>query len=304
MPDRNQIQQALLEPINLASIGILAVTGILVHSPAFLGAIVVEAVYLAVIPDSKWYAQILSGRYNREVSLRRERLKLEVGPTLPPSVMARFTRLETTRGQIGTQAFAGTKWFIQVLRKLDYLMEKFLLFASKQVQFQTYLNSILEEPDSHDQPAKVEPQNSPGKSIKRGDIQTDEAWVNRTVRSIRYRYRSETAGIDEALSTEENPHNQAILIKRKEVLDRRSLYVSQIGEILTNLNHQLQLMEDTFGLINDEIHARSPEQVLADIDDVAYQSDHLTEMLKVISPFEQMPVAPGADKLYRLPGKS
>ena len=34
-------------------------------------------------------------------------------------------------------------------------------------------------------------------------------------------------------------------------------------------------MEDTFGLINDEIRARSPEQVLADIEDVVLQTnDH------------------------------
>jgi hypothetical protein len=62
-------------------------------------------------------------------------------------------------------------------------------------------------------------------------------------------------------------------------------------------------MEDTFGLINDEIRARSPEQVLADIEDVVSQSDSLTETLQDVSPFDQMPVAAGAGKLYDVPGQ-
>jgi hypothetical protein len=62
-------------------------------------------------------------------------------------------------------------------------------------------------------------------------------------------------------------------------------------------------MEDTFGLINDEIRARSPEQVLADIEDVVNQTDNLTETLQEVSPFDQMAVASGAGKLYDRPGE-
>jgi len=105
------------------------------------------------------------------------------------------------------------------------------------------------------------------------------------------------------LKKDENLHNQAVLEKRKDILTRRREYVSQIGEILTNLNHQLHLMEDTFGLINDEIRARSPEQVLADIEDVVFQTDSLTEALQEVSPFDQMQVAAGAGKLYNEPNQ-
>jgi hypothetical protein len=41
--------------------------------------------------------------------------------------------------------------------------------------------------------------------------------------------------------------------------------------------------------------------VLADIDDVVYQTDTLTEVLQDVAPFDVMPVAPGADKLYNVP---
>ena len=61
-------------------------------------------------------------------------------------------------------------------------------------------------------------------------------------------------------------------------------------------------MEDTFGLINDEIRARSPEQMLADIDDVVLQTDSLTEALQDVAPFDTMQVEEGAEALYNVPG--
>jgi len=207
------------------------------------------------------------------------------------------------RNQIGSQTFEGKKWFREVLRKLDYLMEKFLLFASKQVQFQTYLRSVLDETDPGTDPAPPPIPNQIRRVIVRRSDPTgevDQEWILSTVGTIQGRYSTEIDGIDALLKKDENMHNQAVLDKRKEVLLRRRQYVSQIGEILTNLNHQLHLMEDTFGLINDEIRARSPEQVLADIDDVVYQTDNLTDTLQEVSPFDQMPVAAGASKLYGL----
>ena len=289
--------------MGLASL--VAVSAALLNPVPLLVGIVAETIYLLFVPDSKWYTDRLSVRYDSEVVARREKLKQEVGPTLPMSVMARFSRLEAMRNQIGSQTFEGKKWFREVLRKLDYLMEKFLLFGSKQVQVQTYLRSVYDETD---QGAVVPPptvQSNIRKVIRGVDPsgEVDEAWVQSTVATIQGRYTKEIEDLDAMLKKDENLHNQAVLEKRKDILTRRREYVSQIGEILTNLNHQLHLMEDTFGLINDEIRARSPEQVLADIEDVVFQTDSLTEALQEVSPFDQMQVAAGAGKLYNEPNQ-
>jgi hypothetical protein len=50
----------------------------------------------------------------------------------------------------------------------------------------------------------------------------------------------------------------------------------------------MDLVEDTFGLTNDEIRARSPEQILADIDDVVSQTDTMVQVLEELAPYEQM----------------
>ena len=304
MPGTNRYLEAFKESYNAVGLAsLVAVSAALLNPVPLLAGLVAETIYLLFVPDSKWYTDRLSVRYDKEVVARREKLKQEIGPTLPSTVMARFSRLESMRNQIGSQTFEGKKWFREVLRKLDYLMEKFLLFASKQVQFQTYLRSVLEETDSG---SVVTPPPMPTpirKMIRRPDPtgEIDEKWILSTVATIQERYTQEIDGIDELIKKDENLHNQAVLDKRKDILNRRRQYVSQIGEILTNLNHQLHLMEDTFGLINDEIRARSPEQVLADIEDVVFQTDSLTEALQEVSPFDQMPVAPGAAKLYDEP---
>src|SRR5207253_7440693 len=115
-------------------------------------------------------------------------------------------------------------------------------------------------------------------------------WVKSTVKEIQDSYDAELVKIQQfqQQSTETELHTQAVLEKRSEVIKRRQEHIGRLGSILINLNHQCRLMEDTFGLINDEVRARSPEQVLADIDQVVLQTDAMTETLEEVAPFEQM----------------
>ena len=50
----------------------------------------------------------------------------------------------------------------------------------------------------------------------------------------------------------------------------------------------MELIAETFGLINDELRARSPEQVLADIDQVVMQATSLTDALDQVTPTDQL----------------
>ena len=87
----------------------------------------------------------LSKRFDSEVVARRKALKDRIVPTLRIDVQERFFHLEGVRSQITTQSQDEQKWFREVLRKLDYLLEKFLLFAGKEAQFRSYLQSLSQE---------------------------------------------------------------------------------------------------------------------------------------------------------------
>lgn len=310
MANKRSYVEAFKESFNTIGLATaVALSAATLNPLPLLAGLVLEAAYLLFVPDSKWYQARLSERYDKEVEERRTKLKEQVFPLLSASTQARFDRLEFVRHQVDGYEVQGKKFFREVLRKMDYLLEKFLMFASKQVQFQDYLRSVLADvsPESILPPPLFDDRDDRRGSKKRRIIPQiepcDDQWIMDTVKTIQGSYRSEIESIDQLVTKDGNLHNQAVLEKRKEVLHRRSQYVARIGEILINVDHQLHLMEDTFGLINDEIRARSPEQVLADIEDVVFQTDSLTETLQDVAPFEQMEIPAGSAKLYDIPDK-
>ncbi len=289
MPGPNRVRDAFMEGYNTVGLAsLVAVSAALLNPlPLILGA-VAEAAYLLFVPDSKWYAERVETKYDAEVARRRDRLKAEVLPSLAGTVADRFLRLEHVRSQIDSQTGGDRRPYRQVLRKLDYLLEKFLLFGQKQAQFRTYLANLL---------AEVE--NKPVRGAnERILLEPGDGWARETAERIQKRYGREIEKLDETVAKESNLHTAAILEKRKEVIARRGQYVERIAETLTNLGHQLGLMEDTFGLINDEIRARSPEQVLADVEGVVSQTDSLTERLEEVAPFDTAALETGAERLY------
>ena len=289
MPTPNRVRDAFMEGYNTVGLAsLVALSAATLNPLPLIVGVVAEAAYLLFVPDSKWYAERVEAKYDGEVAKRRERLKQEVLPTVSGMTADRFLRLEHVRTQIDTQTGGDRKPYRQVLRKLDYLLEKFLLFGQKQAQFRSYLNNLLYE-------VTGKPSDDPD---RRQVVEPGEEWARRTAERIQSHYEGEIERTNERLADETNFHTTAILEKRKEVLQRRAEYVTRIAETLTNLGHQLQLMEDTFGLINDEIRARSPEQVLADIDGVVSQTDSLTERLEEVAPFDSAALAAGAEKLY------
>jgi len=313
MRKENRIREAFKEGYNLVGLTTAVAASVALLNPLpLLAGLVVEAAYLLFVPDSRWYETRIARKFDAEVEARRQRLKAEVLPTLRVELRERFERLETTRTQIASQPASSEAWFAQVLRKLDYLLEKYLLFGSRELQFRTYLHSVLDEVRHADPPSAaeksgfiIEVTEHRGKRRVRGRAGTSKAegerpaeaelphdpadrWVSLTVDEIQDHYEEEAEEVRQLLADEQDPHTQAVLQKRSEVLQRRREGIGKIGRILMNLNHQLHLLEDTFGLINDEIRARSPEQVLAEIEEVVGQTESMTRLLEEIAPYEQM----------------
>lgn len=304
MKNESKYASAFKENANTLGLATLvAVSAATLNPLPLIGGLLAEAAYMVFVPDSKWYAKRLQQRYDDAIADRRKKLKDQVLPTLSPAMRDRYLRLEATRDQIYTDAGTDERrsWFADVIKKLDFLLEKFLLFGSKEVQFRNYLEGVLTEVRAEDSginsldaplPQTRKKRNEPiAPEIPDEIFMTPETnWVKQTVEEIKHCYQDQLDKIDAFLanSAEVELHNQAILNKRREVIKRRMEYIERIGYILSNLNHQSRLMEDTFGLINDEIRARSPEQVLADIEDVVFQTNAMTSALEEVAPFEQM----------------
>jgi hypothetical protein len=286
-----------------------AVSAALLNPLPLLVGLVAEAAYLLIVPDSKWYHERLARRGEVAAELDRQKLRARLLPTLRPELQARFAHLEEMRRQIGTQD--DNAWYREVVKKLDYLLEKFLLFGTKEAQFQSYLARLRAELKSgdwdlnikHDEPRERGPSRRAARRLdevprplklvdtnnlyhQSGD--EDARWAQQAVTEIQAHYAGECQRVEALLQSDQDEATRAVLSKRVDVLQRRSEFAGKIGKILGNINHQLQLVDDTFGLINDEIRARSPEQILADIDEVVIATDSMSTTLEEIAPYEQM----------------
>lgn len=299
----NRYVEAFKEGGNLVSLTTaLAASCALLNPLPLVAGLVVEAAYLLFVPDSSWYQLRLSRRNDAEVERRRQQLKEQTLPLLDAAMQERFTKLEDVRRQITTQSQDDQKWFREVLRKLDYLLEKFLLFAAKEAEFRSYVGNVwLDECSGHSSQPQIRADAPRGSGSGRRASANRSASPNHSsvpappmsrvaslVQDIQVSYDKEITEVQGLREQEQDENTKMVLEKRIEVLQQRREGVGKIGRILTNLQYQLALLEDTFGLINDQIRARSPEQVLADIDGVVYQTDSMTKLLEELAPYEQM----------------
>ena len=330
----NRYLAAFKEQHNIVGLSAAVAASMALMNPLpLLIGLVAEAAYLMLVPDSKWYEQRLARRFDAEVAQRREALRQQVFPQISQAMQERFGRLEAVRRDIDHQAQDDAQWFREVLRKLDFLLEKFLHFAAKEAQFHEYLQAARTQaqPNSRTQPhsnaasarmiAPPSPAlsplapaplssvpNSQGPLSARptrsngtqnnfhasgASVMADAAtlWVRETISVVQASYDSFIAQIEAQVAQaakDEDSVTGAVLEKRLEVLRRRREFVGRIGRVQINLSHQLALVEDTFGLISDELRARPPEQVLADIEDVVSQTNTMTHLLEEIAPLEQL----------------
>jgi hypothetical protein len=268
--------------------------------PLIIGA-VLEAAYLIFVPDSRWYTSRLQEKFDAEVAARREALKEQVFPLVRLQIKQEFARLEQVREQINGQSRSEEPWFREALRKLDFLMEKYLQFAQKEAQFGSYIASVYAEvyqqtpaPQRRGMDRPITQSTEPpiaGRQVKNENYHPindfSEEWVTNVIAAISKFYEEELESLNESISTETVFANRTLMEKRQQIITRRKEFISRVAQILTNLRLQMRLMSDTFGLINDEIRARSPEQVLSDIDDVMLQATSLTEAIDEITPMTE-----------------
>lgn len=307
MARSNRYAEAFKESANLLGMtGAVAASIVALNPVPLLVGLAAETAYLLFVPDSKWYASRLGRRELDTVLLRRRAFRDRTLPQLRDRMRERYIHLETVGEQIRSQATSDKRYYGDVLPKLDYLLDKFLVFAAKEAQFRAYLRTIWEEcrgvtaqpsfeypkgdpragmrPHSEGDPRAGTRPRSEGGPVK----ETVDAWVPKVVAEVQQHYEGEIENLTRLEEAEADSSTKAVLVKRIDVLRQRHEFVEKIGRILTNLNYQMELLEDTFGLINDQIRARSPEQVLSEIEGVVFQTDSMTQLLEELAPFEQL----------------
>ena len=286
--------------------------------PLLVGA-VAEAAYLVTVPDTGWYRKRVSDReaeaYQQAVLARRQALEQDILHTLAPRTTERYNKLVRLREQIDREAPEDGSLYNDIFCRLDEMIERFLVFAQTDARFRAYLRGLTEDcpPDTGAPPSSgaARKDDARGKDAGRGrsdardggksDVTRSQAirwwgggslpndtgdntWVDKVTTLIAERYKREQGEVDGQIErAADDDSATAVLTKRREVLQYRIDNVLKIGKDLTNLNNQMDLLEDTFGMISDQIRARPPKEVLSEVEDVVLRTNLNTEVLDSMS---------------------
>jgi flagellin-specific chaperone FliS len=241
-----------------------------------------EAAYMLFVPDSTWYERRLSHKADAEVERQRRSLKKTYLPSLLEEDRDRFRELEQVRREIEAQEPTSELWFREIVRKLDFLLERFLLFAHKRAQYLGYLRDLAARED-------VTPAGRGGRPLSRGarDRALADATIDQLLAWLLDAYDRRAAAAQQELARETDPRTQEVLKKNLDVLIRLRANAEQIGQIARNLERQLDLVVDTFSLINGQLRTSPPEQMISDVDGVIDSSQALSDALVETAPLEQ-----------------
>jgi len=290
---RSRLAQAFQEPANVVGLaGMSALALALLNPIPVLCAVVAEAAYLLFVPDTAWFTKRMESRFDAEVRAHREQLKNKVFPKIRDEILERYNWLEQARVQIEQTSTVQDKWFREALRKLDFLLEKYLQFAERESEYLAYLLSLLRE--SFGNLSRDEIRDLPSLArykdayVPPHEVKISQQDVQALIDAIQNHYEGEIKTLTDSSATEQVMATRDILTKRMQVLTRRKEFIVRLSDMMVNLRHQMELIAETFGLINDELRARSPEQVLADIDEVVNQATSLTDALDSMTPADQV----------------
>ena len=286
--------EAIKERANLIGLAVVLGAGAVCHAPWLLCAgLIGEVAYLITMPHLRWYAAHLEARNDVMAARCRRELREAVMPRLPEEMRRRVARLETLSQQFAAQPVTERAWQRDIARALDALLEQFLRLAEKEVRFHAYLNTLygeahaamptMNEPvvpfthSTHHHPDPPTPQLASDDPLPPDPY---DRWVAQTVREIARACLHALRGVERAYAEEANPDTRAVLAEHADVLRRRQDALAKLGGMLCHLHHQLSLLEDTFALVNDEIHAHPPEHVLEQVTTVISSSHAMLRVLE------------------------
>jgi len=299
----SRFKSAFKEDANLVGLAAALGLSILFMNPLpLLLGVGLEAGYLLFVPESEWYTQRLKKRAMDEIKQRRTELEEKLGKHLDYENRERYERLRDLREHVDEQVLPtkDSSWYEEIFAKLDSLLEKFLIFAYRDSQNREYLAQKATEMSEANMELR-------GKGGKKSDLrqrleQTEQVtyndptkrWVEEQMLHIREFYANQLSVLQQLLD-EENKRteqgngdytNKTTLERRIQVLQMSLDDIEQVAKTTVSLSQQLQLMEDTFNLINGQIRSKAPKQVLEDVEQVVVQAEMLQSTLSDINIYQ------------------
>ncbi|MEP7342783.1 MAG: hypothetical protein ABI977_33955 [Acidobacteriota bacterium] len=247
------IKEALKEPVNIggllvagAAAAYAATTGFLEPTLVLAGALIAEGAYLVTIPASSLYRRIVDRRFRNQLDIQRQRQRLELIKNFDPREREAVEYLSWMKNQIASN-----------YKKFTRLTEEPPQIRELEATWEAFVD-LLDE---------YRRRKLHLKTVKRHDIENQLRAAERTMQF--------------ADATVRPLHE-----KNVEILRRRLQTYDDIERTVKGVEAQLQVIENFFGLVNDQVVTMpTPEHILSmDFDSLLSSIEMTKEILQQTAP--------------------
>jgi hypothetical protein len=247
------IKEALKEPVNIgglllagAAAAYSATTGFLEPTLVLAGALIVEGAYLATVPASSFYRKIIDRRSRHLLEEHRRKQRLDLIKTFDPREREAVEYLSWMKNQIGSN-----------YKKFARLSEEPLQIRELESTWEAFVD-LLDE---------YRRRKNHLRSINRQAVENQLRQAERTAQYS-----------DQA--------TRPLHEKNVEILRRRLQTFDDIERSVKRVEAQLQMIENFFGLVNDQVVTMpTPEHISSlDFDSLLSSIELTKEILQQTAP--------------------
>ncbi|MFN0086609.1 MAG: hypothetical protein ACKVX9_14565 [Blastocatellia bacterium] len=247
------IKEALKEPVNIGGLLLSAAAAAYSATSGFLdpalvmgSALVLEGVYLATVPVSTFYRRIVDRRSRHLIDEHRRRQRLELIKTFDPREREAVEYLSWMKNQIGSN-----------YQKFTRLSEEPPQLRELEVTWEAFVD-LLDE---------YRRRKLHLRSVNRQAVENQLRQAERTMQFA-------------------DPATRPLHEKNVEILRRRLRTFDDIERSVKRVEAQLQMIENFFGLVNDQVVTMpTPEYILSlDFDSLLSSIETTKEILQQTAP--------------------
>lgn len=247
------IKEALKEPVNIgglllscAAAAYSATTGFLEPTLVLAGALVAEGAYLAVVPASSFYRKIVDRRSRHLFDDHRRKQRLEMIKQFDPREREAVEYLSWMKNQIASN-----------YKKFARLSEEPPQIRELEATWESFVD-LLDE---------YRRRKNHLKSINRQAVENQLRTAQRNLQFA-------------------EPETRPLHEKNVEILQRRLQTFDDIERSVKRVEAQLQMIENFFGLVNDQVVTMpTPEHILSmDFDSLLSSIEMTKEILQQTAP--------------------
>jgi len=297
------LKAAFVHPFNLiglASFG--AISGALVDLRPALVGIGLEVGYLAVstfAPAGSGLNRFIYSRPFGDIRLLGHKTPIEqvskqtVLPLLRSEIKEQYSTLEFHCKSILNTVDAASQTGAAISDTLAYLLNKFLLFAIRELEFRERLVVLVDEAEAMD-PASNGTHRPHLKIVAGSNEPALEEPIPNLIGRAHAGYEAEIqrTAAKQRINTDSDEDGR--FADRQTILRRRSRHAERVGNVLQNVRLEMNKIGVKIQSMDEEGLAAAPVQALKDLKGLVVETDSVTRTIEEIEPLEELRISEAA----------